>query len=264
MKAPLQIDETQQRRLALASYIIANLGVFTDDDVRWLTQNEHRSEIPDLLLMAHRLGREQRLVLTTTENPGASRIVIPSELAKEQEVFWEKEYGVKVDLSGLQIPAPPVGFKARFLVMHESLAKSPEALYRSDEKAYAGKVWKFADNSLDEAVPTHKHTGTFGFWVADVEEAPDGCLGGINLSTRAVEELGWVMQTLPMRQVHGRKHFREHGRHLDRTVVTLCPGSRTAGGRVPGILLNGDGEVGVSNWRLDGADDSLRFRRAIL
>lgn len=264
MKAPLFVDENTRRRLALSGYFAASTGVLSDDEVRWLVQNENRVHIPNLLIMAHRLGRDQRLVLGDPGNLGSPRITIPSELAQEQEAFWTAEYGVKANFSGLQIPTPPIGFKARFLVMHEKFATSPEALFQSDESAYGGKVWKFTDSNLDEVVPTHKHIGTFGFWVADVQEALDGCVGGINLNTQAVEELGWVTQTLPMRQVHGRRHFRQHGRHLDQKVVTLCPGSRAADAHVPSVGLSDGGGVNVDTWHLAGANDSLRFRRVIL
>ena len=265
-KAPLitHASESELRRATLASRFVTSAQFLSNEQVAFLLQNENHERIPELLLMAANLGHDQRLAIPEMAKAGSSGIVIPSVLAQEWESFWKAEYSIKTDLSGLVIPPPPIGYKALLLVMHEKAAQSPEMLFRSDEKAYDGKVWKFANNSLDEAVPTHKLTGTFGAWVADVQEAPDGCLAGINLSTKAVDELGWVTETLPLRQVHGRKFFRIHSQHLDTKVITVCAGSRTVGGRVPGVHLGDGGHVCVDCWDAGLAYDSIRFRRAVV
>ena len=58
-------------------------------------------------------------------------------------------------------------------------------------------------------------------------------------------------------------YFKDTGRHLDVDNWTLCAGSRTAGGYVPGVHLYGDGKVYVNYWHLDYASDDLRFRRTL-
>jgi hypothetical protein len=267
-KAPLthltlHTTEEEQRRLTVISRFVSSAGVLSDEVIVFLARNENHERIPELLLMAASLGQDQRLTIQQSVKASSSGIVIPGDLARTWELFWKTEYGIKADFAGLIIPAPPVGYNAALLVMHEKASQAPEMLFQSDKKAYGGKVWKFTDSSLDEVVPTHKLTGTFGAWVADQQEAPDGCVGGINLNTNAVDELGWVTETLPMRQVHGRRFFREHNEPLDTKVFTLCPGSCAVDGSVPSVDLDGDGYVSVSSWIRDDALGLIRFRRAV-
>jgi hypothetical protein len=264
-KAPLvnYATETERRRSTLTSRLGTATQFLSDDQVIDVLRSEDPERIPELLVTAARLSRDQRLAISAVAKAGSSGITIPNDLAAQAEVFFKVEYGIKTDFSGLIIPAPPIGRTALFLAMHEKVSSSPEFLFQSDKKAYGGKAWKYTDRSLDEAVPTHQLTGTFGVWVAEAQQAPDGCVGGINLSTKAVDELDWITETLPMRQVHGRKFFREHGEHLDTKVVTLCPGSRIDDGFVPGMRLDGGGRVGVDDWYPGGASGGIRFRRAV-
>lgn len=265
IKAPLlHVSDAVQQRLTLGGMFAHSVGVIPDETVRFLLQNENRPDIPHLVLLATQLGRDQRIFLENATESLTVQMPIPSELAKEWETFWRDEYAVKADFAGLLIPSPPIGYKARFGLMHKKYSQSPEALFQADKKAYGGKVWKFTKRNLDEVVTVHKKTGTFGFWVADEQEAHDGCVGGINLNTLAVDELGWSTETLTMRQVHGRKFFRERGEHLDIKKVTVAAGSRCADGDVPGVDRSDDGDVDVNYWLPSDADDCLRFRRAIL
>lgn len=264
-KAPLRLhtSETEQRRLTVTSRFVSGAGVLSDDDIAILARNENHERIPELLLMAAHLGQDQRVALNAPVPTKSAGIVIPSQLAQSWESFWKAEYGIKADFAELIIPPAPIGYKALLLVMHEKASQSPEMLFQYDKVAYAGRAWKYTDKSLDETVPKHTMTGTFGVWVADEQQAPDGCIGGINLNTMAVNELGWITQTLPIRQVHGRKFFREHSKHLDTNVVTLCPGSRTVDGYVPSVDLGRDGGVDVHIWLPDSAAGNIRFRRAV-
>ena len=219
--------------------------------------------------MTARLGRDQRLALEVSAKDGASRIAIPGDLAKEWELFWKEQYGIKADLASLLIPRMPLCYKARLVVMHEKASQSPEFLYQSDMEAY-GKVWRFTDGNLDEVAPLHPPvahllSGTFGFWVKDEQEAPDGCVGGINLNTAAVDELGWITESLPMRQVHGRKHYCEQKVHLDQKVWTVCTGSRLADGRVPCVYFYpSSGAVDVDARGPQCVGGPFRFRLAVL
>lgn len=69
--------------------------------------------------------------------------------------------------------------------------------------------------------------------------------------------------TLRERLIMELQYFKETGENLDKDNWTLCAGSRTAGGSVPSVCLNGDGRVGVSYWSVGAADGDLRFRRVI-
>jgi len=269
-KAPLLVTETVQQRLTLAGRFANSVGILSDEEVSHLLKNENHSEVPELVRIAANLGRDQRIALKESVKTDSPRITIPSELAEEWESFWKAEYGIKADLAELQIPRQPLGYKARLVVIHEKASQSPEMLYQSDAKAYGGKIWRFTEKDLDETAPLHKPlekllSGTFGFWAADEQEAPDGCVGNINLNTAAVDDIGWITESLPMRQVHGRKHWREHEIQPDQNVVTFCAGSRFAGGNVPGMNFDRDyGLVYVFAYGPQDAYDNVRFRRAVV
>lgn len=260
-------DENEQRRLTLAGRFAMSAGALSDDYVAWLLKNENHAEIPELLVVVANLSRDQRIALKESAKTDSPRITIPSELAREWEDVWKTEYDIKkIDFAGLLIPREPLGYRARFVAMPEKASQAPEMLYQSDAKAYGGNVRKYTDKSLDELGMTHKLTGTFGFWVADVEEAPDGLVGGtINLSTSAVDDIGWVTETLPMRLVHGRKYWRERRVALDQRVIAFCAGSRLPDGHVPSVSFDRFlGKVCVGADGPQDADDVVRFRRAVV
>ncbi len=272
MKAPsLYTDEKTNKRLTFAGMLARHTGVFPDEQVEFYLRNENREQLPEMLSVVAHLGRDQRTALKESVKTDAELIPIPGEFAKEWEGIWQAEYGIKADFAGLPIPRQPMEYRARFCLMHEKAAHSAEFFFQSDKKTYGGKVWRFSGNtSLDSVEMTHKHTGTFGFWVADEQEAPDGCLGKntnnpINLHTVAVRELGWTTETVPMRQLHGRVHFRQHGIHLDQGVVTFCADSGLPVGDVPFVsFCRYDGTVRVYHFGVLCACGRVRFRRAVV
>jgi len=270
-KAPFCVDEQTQRRLTLAGMFAHSVGVLPDEIMDFLLKTENRGQIPILLSHAALLGRDQCLALTTSVETGGVSMPIPPGLAKHWEDRWKTVYGIKADFAGMMIPKPPTLFRARFIAMHEK-GNSSELLYCANEKLMAGSCthWKFSGGqSLDEAVPKHNFTGTFGCWVSDDDEAPFGNLGGININTRAVRELGRFglrTTTLPVRLVLGADVFSENDskKHLDRQVVTMCAESETADGDVPNVYFNpDDGRVYVNNWNLGNASGRMRFRPVV-
>ncbi len=271
MKAPsLYTDEKTNQRLTFGSMLGSHSGVFPDEQVAYYLRNENRSQLPELLSLVAHLGRDQRIALKESAQTDSPLITIPSELAQREEKFWKDEYGITANFARLQIPRQPFGYKARFCLMHEKVAQSAEFFFQSDKKAYGGKVWKFTEKSLDDCEMTHKHIGTFGCWLPDEQEAPDGCLGKdmsspINLHTVAVRELGWTTTTVPMRQLFGRAYWREHGVHPDQTVVTFCADSSLPDDEVPCVLFYPRyGTINVLRRGVLDADDNVRFRRAVL
>lgn len=266
------VDDVVQRRLTLGGLFVNSVGVVTDEMLEFYLRNENRGKIPELVSIALHLGLDQRLALKGSARTDSELIPLRGELAAEQETIWRDEYSIKIDLAELLVPRTPLGRKYRLLTMVEQVAQLPEFFFQSDKKAYDGKVWKFTDKSLDEVNMTHQFTGTFGSWVADEQEAPDGCVGGINLSTVAIDELNrivpggcWNTETLPMRQVHGRVHWRQRKSHLDQNVMTFCQASRLPGGVVPGVVfLRDGGEVCVCAVIPRDAGVDVRFRRAVV
>ncbi len=270
-KAPLLVTEEVQQRLTLAGRFANSVGVLSDAEVYYLLKNENHPQVSELVRTVAHLGCDQRIALKESTKTDSSLITIPSELAQREEKFWSDEYGMKTDFAGLLIPRQPLGYKARFCLMHEKVAQSAEFFFQSDKKAYGGKVSRFSgDKSLDDVEMTHKHTGTFGFWVADEQEAPDGCLGKgtnspINLHTVAVRELPWTTTTVPMRQLFGRAYGRQYSVHPDQGVITFCTDSRLPDERVPCVHFNrGLGGVNVYCYDVLLALADVRFRRAVV
>lgn len=270
-EVPSYVSDSEQKRLTFSTRLALGASRFSNQEIDYLMQNEHHLEISELLGTLALLGHDQRIALKESVKTDGSLITIPSELAQREERLWKAEYGIKADFSGLLVPRQPLGYRARFCLMHEKVAASAEFFFQSDKKAYDGKVWRFSgDKSLDDCEMAHKHTGTFGFWVADEQEAPDGCLGKdtktpINLHTVAVRELGWTTTTVPMRQLLGRVYFRQHGVHLDQTVVTFCADSGLPDADVPCVyFFRSGGTVRVGYGDVRYADGDVRFRRAVV
>ena len=267
--------EKEQKRLTLSTRLALGASRFSDEVVEYLMQNEHQDEIQEILGAVVCLGKDQRFALLKAAEQGflgSPLMNIPSEWAQAGEKLWKTEYGITTDFAGLKIPQTPLNTTLPhiFLPMCEKVAQSAEFFFQSDKQAYGGKVWKFTDKSLDEVEMTHKHIGTFGFWLANVQEAPDECLGKgtsnpINLHTAAVRELEWVTTPVPLRQLFGRAYWREYGVHPDQTVVTFCADSYLSGGDVPCVLFDRcGGIVCVSRFGVQRAYDFVRFRRAVV
>ena len=274
MKATFTVhtDEKTSRRLTLGGMLASNAGVFPDDQVEYFLRNENRGQLPELLSLVSRLGRDQRLALPEAVKDDSHSMPVPSDLAQHWEKRWKDVWEIKADFAGLIVPKPPTLYRARLVLMHEKGSNSPELLYRSNEKLMSGTCthWKYCGKkSLDTEVPTHNFTGTFGCWVEDADEALFGNLAGINLHTNAVRglrEFGIRTTTLPVRLVLGADVYLENDskKQLDMDVVTTCAESETAGGRVPHVPFARErGEVCVYGWCPDGADDRIRFRRAV-
>lgn len=83
-----------------------------------------------------------------------------------------------------------------------------------------------------------------------------------NLSANQLWDKGVQAITLEERLQLELDYFLETGQHLDIQNVTLCAGSRGAGGGVPGVFWGGVG-LRVSGWSPDGRDGSLRARAVI-
>ena len=196
---------------------------------------------------------------------------VPSDLAQHWEKRWKDVWEIKADFAGLIIPKPPTLFHTRLVLMHEKGSSSPELLYRKNEKLMKCTCthWKYCSESLDEKVPTHNFTGTFGCWVEDADEAPFGNLAGINFHANAVRELrqfGVRTTTLPVRLALGADVYLENDskKQLDMNVTTTCAESETAGGAVPLVDFRRErGKVCVGGWSPVSADGFIRFRRAV-
>ncbi len=192
------------------------------------------------------------------------RMIIPHNEVERWNKYYHDEHGITHSFEGLEVPAE-MKYPTRLIVMHTDVSNRPQRVAIVYKKRCADKWWQYADD-LDVAVPKHDRASTYAIRVADVPEAPKGFdeKRQKNLSSQDAWDRGWIITTLPERLIDGDMYLREHKKHLDRTVVTVCAGSRDADGDVPSVDLDIDGEVRVNYWLASNANDGLRFRLAIV
>jgi len=191
------------------------------------------------------------------------RMIIPHQEVERWNKYYRDEHGITHHFEGLEIPAE-AEYPTRLIIMHGDVSTHPQRIAPAYKKRCNDKWWQRSDD-LDTAVPRHSRNGTYAIRVADVAEAPDGFENGENLSSQQTWGRGWITTTLPERLVDGDLYLLEKKVHLDRKVITLCPGSRFADGGVPGVNFDSDdGRVKVHDWHPGNARYRLRFRRAII
>ncbi|CAN5681545.1 hypothetical protein BH11PAT2_BH11PAT2_07890 [soil metagenome] len=115
-----------------------------------------------------------------------------------------------------------------------------------DECTKHFKCWRYTDD-LDANIPTNDRTakdGPYAVWHRTRREADEELK---NLSANDTAARGVKAITLLERMLLELKYWQETRNHLDIQNVTLCAGSRRAGGRVPDARWLG-GLFSV-NWR---------------
>ncbi len=177
-----------------------------------------------------------------------------TEIREEWQKFYQSEFGMKVDLSGVQVPEKPEGnYRLLFIAKGLTLNK----VYDS---------WKFPkyryNDDLDKAVPTNKRTATesYAIWVLAGVEPDAEFLGK---STKTADPSMEIGMTLLERMIFESKYFLETGKHLDVKGVTFCSGSRNSDGYVPDVYLDTNGEVDVCWYSLGNSNSKYGIRRAV-
>lgn len=189
-------------------------------------------------------------------------------ISPDEAVWWQKYYldnfTIAADFSKLEVPAP-VDYSTRLIIIHEAIANkcNPIAAVYKKRCVEKGFFWgQFADD-LDTVVIHHDRSGTYAIRVRDTKEAEFGNVKGENLSSLQIWDRRIVTMTLPERLIDGDTYLLKTGEHLDQKRITVCAGSRLAGG-VPGVVFNSfDHKVYVRSWDPLRACDYLRFRPAI-
>lgn len=173
----------------------------------------------------------------------------------EWERFYKKHFNRTINLSTLVIPPKQEGFN-RLLVIAEGI--TTDQAYDACTKEFS--VWRYADD-LDKAVPTNDRmpTKTYAIWVRDRIEADEELK---NLSVDTLKNRGITGETLLERLIHELKYYDETGTHLDIKNWTLCSGSRSTDGSVPGVYWCGD-RLEVSWHSSDNAYGYLRARQVV-
>ncbi|OGZ77973.1 MAG: hypothetical protein A2312_03220 [Candidatus Staskawiczbacteria bacterium RIFOXYB2_FULL_32_9] len=145
---------------------------------------------------------------------------------KEWVVFYERFFGLELDVSRLKIPEQQQGFD-RLIIVAQGM--TPQRLFEKCKKLFP--TWKWTEKNLDEIITSVRtaQNGAYAVWVRDRVEADEE---NKNCSANDFSGKGGT-ETLEERMLHELKYFRETGKHLDVQNWTLCASSRYSDGGVP-------------------------------
>lgn len=148
--------------------------------------------------------------------------------------FYEKHFPEQLAATGgveelhvLKLPPKRDGFTRPIVVLK---GLTTNAVYAACEKHFP--CWRYVDD-LDANVPANDRqaTASYAVWVRDRVEADEEFTGKSANDLTLISHRGI---TLLERMLYELKFFDEtNGSHLDLKNVTLCTGSRLAGGGVP-------------------------------
>ncbi len=177
-----------------------------------------------------------------------------NEIREEWQKFYQSEFGMEVDLSGVQVPEKPEG-NYRLLFIAKGL--TPNKVFDS----WKFPKWRYNDD-LDKVVPSNKRTTaeSYAIWVLAGDEPDAEFLGK---STNQADPSMEIGMTLVERMIFESKYFLETGKHLDKKGVTFCSGSRRSDGNVPSVYLNTNGKVDVDWHDLDFSYAKHGVRREV-
>jgi hypothetical protein len=141
------------------------------------------------------------------------------------ENFYQKHFGLTVELSNLHIPPKP-DYPCRTIVVIPGVTNN--RVFDACTKSF--KTWRY-ESDLDTFRDVVKRPdGPYVIWVRDVIEADEDMK---SKSANDIEAAGTNTLTLTERILLELKYFDETGKHLDIDNWTLCAGSRYSDGRVP-------------------------------
>jgi len=168
-----------------------------------------------------------------------------------------EEDGIKVDFSHLLLPKRRKGFD-RLIFIPEGLK-----IQQACDNLRFPVGTDFENRNLDEVVIKNDRDSAKGAYAIRVRNRVNADEEMKNPSANDLLRRRISGITLLERIQYERKHFKETGGRgfLDYDVTNLCPGSRIAGGYVPGVH-GGGGWGGINIWLfgVDFSDDSLRPR----
>jgi hypothetical protein len=169
------------------------------------------------------------------------------------KMFYKELFGIECDFANLAIPKRKKGFD-RLIVVAKGM--TPMKLYAKVKELCP--AWKYMDN-LDPITSERKADRDYTIWVRDRVEA-DEELKNLSASDLKAKDVPGI--TLEERLLYELKFFKEAGKHLDVTNVTLCSGSRNPDGSVPNVTWDGS-KVRVGWYDPDDQGGRLRSRQAV-
>lgn len=180
---------------------------------------------------------------------------IQSNVISYWQEFYQKHFGIKIDLSNLKIPELQEDFTWAIITMEQV---NEQMLYERCQELFS--CWKWTGKSLNEDLASDATSkGTHIAFFRNRVEADEELK---KLSTEDLEKKGVQGITLKQRLVMELDYFSRTEKHLDIQNVTLCAGSRYSDGDAPVVDWN-DGKMRVLwGFPYDRCND-LRSRQAV-
>ena len=184
------------------------------------------------------------------------RIMDPSSEIQDWQDFYQKFFGLAVDLSGVRVPE---GLERTvYIAMGISINAAVKA-HRDRNIPF----WKYCDGDLESVIQKSERGPVAASYAIRVKSGQEADEDLKNRSAEMIAEQNINTENLLERLVHGLKYYDETGKHLDVKNVTLCASSRFSYGSVPFVYRSGDGSVRVYWYFPLHRYDSLRARRAV-
>ena len=176
---------------------------------------------------------------------------------RKWEKFYQKVFGLKVDLASVVIPEKKSDFGwvvivAKGLTLNQVWAKCKEKF----------AVHSYFGNNLDEIVLVNDRTTETAYAkrfrnrVEADEELKN--ISANQLAKRNIQSIT-LLERLLLELWYS---WKTGGQHLDIQNVTLCAGSRYSDGCIPDVYWDND-ELKVYYYDPDNHDDDLRARAAV-
>lgn len=147
-------------------------------------------------------------------------------LKKAWEIFYLSHFSLSLDLSNLIIPECP-GAGWRLLV----IARDATLDFILHECRNMFNVQTPDFGYLPDLVISERRNKNFisyAVWVRDIESSNED-KNLVKFCANDIEAKGLATETLEERLIHELVFFKEKGRHLDVSSITLCAGSRRRG-----------------------------------
>ena len=208
-----------------------------------------------LLLDGNRTPEEVCEVLQAIVSERRNSVLTP--ILATWATFYRDYLGMEADLSSVVIPPHRPGYD-RLIVIPQGLTMN--AVITTMKKHFSVYLYT---NDLDRDVPTNERDSKSGSYAVRVRDWVEADEENKNLSANQVKQLGLTTLTLLERLVYEFKYYSETKSHLDLSNVSLCSGSRSSGGGVPGVFWD-DGRLGVGWCRTGRSDGRIRARAAVV
>ena len=169
--------------------------------------------------------------------------------------FYQKFFGIDLDLSQVRIPERRQGFN-RLIVVAKGL--TPNQVFETCQEHFPCLRYTEDLDEITKGRNDREPDQTYAIWVRDRQEADKELK---NFSANVLKEQGISGITLTERLLLELNYWSETGQHLDLRNWTLCSGSCDYEGDVPDVHWDWRLEVGWSSSQ--EASPRLRARAVV-